>query len=449
MRPLLTIMIAALISVPAFAQLTADDFMPPVMGGTTEVKAPDQVKVEGDTVSAASAQDAMNSAVRLNEKELKGGDTPEVGAKLVKFPSGLGFVASGAASYRTMENATATRIAKRKAYVVAYTQAKKNLAEILGGLSIESKETVRTALTNVNLPKEEMTNISTTSDEALRQATDMMLRGFAVYEVNDDVKQNTVYVSIVTTPKTRGKFARPTPSFVEAADLRDGLNQVIAEVKAGVVPPVGGRIIIMRTTGETAFVGFGSSVMRTSENSAVQAKLNLDSQKVAAMRSKDALCGILIGDQMSWQGSVTESMRDEVKEYEEVQPGDPLTKDNEAGVKKLEKARQTFITKMESTDTYLSARKGILPPGVTTKTWFDVEGGWAYGISVYVPSVSNAAASTAREIEEADLLKSVDDGKTKKPDGSGFTDEKNKNIKKPGDSVKPGPSGKVGGEDEE
>ena len=94
------------------------------------------------------------------------------------YPSGLGFVATGVAGYRTVENPTLTRIAKRKAYVIAFTKAKKNLAEILGELSNEGKETIREALVKVSLPKEDMTNISTESQESLKQAVDMMLRGF-------------------------------------------------------------------------------------------------------------------------------------------------------------------------------------------------------------------------------------------------------------------------------
>ena len=94
-------------------------------------------------------------------------------------------------------------MAQRKAYVIAFTHAKKGLAEFLGGLTNEGKETIRQSLTNVNLPKEEMTNISTQSTESLVQAVDMMLRGFEIYAVNDDVKQHIVTVSIVTTPKTR------------------------------------------------------------------------------------------------------------------------------------------------------------------------------------------------------------------------------------------------------
>jgi hypothetical protein len=201
----------------------------------------------------------------------------------------------------------------------------------------------------------------------------------------------------------------------------------------------------MRTTGETAFVGFGSTIVRANANAAVQAKLNLDSQKISAMRAKDSLCGLIIGDQACWTGSVVESMRDEVKEFEKLRADDPLAKDNPAGVKKLDQARQTFVAKMESTDMYVSARRGILPPGVATKTWFDPDHAWAFAMSVYVPSLTNAAASTAQEMMDAKILQPVGSSGSGKPDaGSGFTDENNPNIKRPSATSKPGPTGKVG-----
>jgi len=442
----LTALACCLTPVAASAQVpTADDFLPPVSGGPTDVKQPDQVAMTEQTVTAATAQDAMNAAVRKNVEELAAGDTPEVGAKMVKFPSGLGYVASGVATYRTMENPTATRLAKRKAYVIAFTMAKKNLAEILGGLSNEGKELVRESLVNINLPKEEMTNISTESDESLRQAVDMMLRGFVIYEVKDDTTQNSVWVSIVTTPKTRGKFARPAPNALEAENLRDGLNQVIAEVRSGLVPPVGGRIITMRATGETAFVGFGSAVVSSSTNNAVQLKQNLAAQKIASMRSKDALCGLIIGDKTWWEGSVVESMQDQVQEFEALDPDDPLARRNPTAVKKLEEARQAFVARMESSDTYQSARRGILPPGVNTKTWFDEDKAWAYAMSVYVPSLTNAAATAGREMREAVILQPIDDsGRPSPAGGTGFTDENAPaTVNRPGKEVKPGPSGKI------
>ena len=432
------------------AQVTADDFLPVVQGGSTAVKQPEKVAVNDKTVTAATAQDAINTVVQENKKKLKATDSPEVGAKMIKFPSGLGFVASGLAAYRTLENPVATRIAKRQAYVIAFTKAKKALAEILGGLGNDSKETIREAMANVNLPKEAMTNISTKSDEALNQAVEMMLRGFVIYEVKDDTAAKQVYVSIVTTPKTRGRLARSAPNTIEVDNIREGLSQVIAEVRTGLVPPVGGRIILMRSTGETAFVGFGSTVVRSSANSAVQAKLNLEAQKIAAMRAKDALCGLMIGDTASWEGSVRQSLKSEVQEFESAMADDPLARQQPAAARKLAEARQSFVSRMERTDLYQRVRRGILPPGINTKTWFDDDHAWAYGMSVYVPSATNAAVRTARDMQATEILQSLDAGtgngpgmgeSTTKP-SSGFTDEDTP-VKRPGKNVRPGPSGKI------
>lgn len=442
--------LASCLLIPAigWAAVTADDFLPPAQGGPTSIKEPDKVTVQGNTVTAASGQDAVNAAVKKNVEELAGGGG-DMEVKMVKFSSGLGVVATGIATYRTMENATATRLAKRKAYVIAFTMAKKNLAVGLGRLSDDGKEAIRASLVNVNLPKQEMTNISDHTEEAVKQAVEMMLHGFVIYEVNDDVAHNTVYVSIVTTPKTRGKLARPAPNSIETDNLRDGLNQVIAEVRSGLVPPVGGRIITMRSSGETAFVGFGSAVVGASQNNVVQQKLRLTAQKVAAMRAKDALCGLIIGDKTSWEGSVVESMKDQVQEFESAAKDDPLARKNPADVKKLDEARQSFVSRMETTDLYRSARSGVLPPGIITKTWFDTDDAWAYAMSVYVPSVTNAAAATAREMQESTIVQPINDG-SKKPSeksvgekpSSGFTDQDTK-VQRPSKEVKPGPSGKI------
>jgi hypothetical protein len=449
-KPLLTLFLPSLACCLAaslvFGQVpTADDFLPPVSGGPTDVKQPALVAVTDQVVSAATAQDAMNAAMQRNVADLAAGDTAEMGAKMVKYPSGLGFMATGVAAYRTMENPTATRLAKRKAYVIAFVMAKKNLAEILGGLNSEGRETVRESLININLPAEEMTNIATDSEESLKQAVDMMLRGFVIYEVRDDTSQNCVWVSIVTTPKTRGQLARQAPNVIEADSLRDGLNQVISEVRTGLVPPVGGRIVTMRATGETAFVGFGSAIVASSTNNAVQLRQNLAAQKIASMRAKDALCGLIIGDKTSWEGSVVESMKDQVQEFESLDPDDPLARKDPTAVRKLEEARQTFVARMETSDAYRSARQGILPPGINTKTWFDQNQDWAYAMSVYVPTLTDAAATARREMNESTILQPVNDGRRPTTaSGTGFTDEsEGAGVKRPGDVVRPGPSGRI------
>ncbi|MCS6849768.1 MAG: hypothetical protein NZ700_01195 [Gemmataceae bacterium] len=401
---------------------------------------PDKVVVRDKLVSAASAQDAINAAVRENKKDRSAKEEAGFGVRMVRFPSGLGFVSTGMATYSVVENPVATRIAKRKAYVIAYTQAKRGLAEMLGGLTSEGKETVRQALTNINLPKDELNSISVQSEEAINQALDMMLRGFEIYEVKDDPNQRVVHVSIVTTPRTRQRLARPALNAIETKDLREGLEQVIREIRAGVVPPVGGRIIMLRETGEPALIGFGSAVVHTSTNAAVQAKLNLEAQKMAAMRAKDALCGLIAGDQVAWKGSIVESLKDEFRDFQALQANDPLAKEHPAGVKRLEKSQRLFESVYRSEEVYTSARKGILPPGIQTRTWFDDDHAWVYAISVYLPSISKAASEAAQEMKNG--ASPASPGTT--PSASEFLDERNPAVKRPGTTVGPGASGKVG-----
>jgi hypothetical protein len=426
----------------AQAQVTADDFLPVAQGGSKEVKEPAKVEVRKDVVTAATMQDGINAGIKDTENKARPGVAIEW-TRTIETPSGTGYVATGMSIYRVMENPTASRIAKRNAYVVAFVQAKKNLAEFLDGLTDEGKDKIRQSLVNITLPKEEMTNLSNRTQESLKQAVKSLIRGFVIYEVEDVTENKTVYVSIVTTPKTRGKMSRPAPSQVDAGTLRDGLNQVIVEVRSGLVPPVGGRIITVPTTGETAFVGFGSAVVRESKNAAVQAKLNLTAQKIADARALDGLCGLIVGDEIIWEGRSKEFTKDETQEFESATEGDPLAAKDPAAAKKLEKDRQSFVSRMESSDDYRSARKGIIPPGVNHRTWFDEDKAFCYGMAVYVPSTANAAAKAAREMRGGDIVQPTSRGGDK--DGnpsSGFLDENDK-VQRPGKEVKPGPSGKI------
>lgn len=435
----------------ANAQVDADDFLAVVAGGTEEIQQPAEVVVEDDVVTAATAQDAINAAVEENEKELSEGDSPEIGCKMTKFGSGIGFVATGAGTYRTMPNPTATRIAKRKAYVIAFEQAKKNLAEHLGGLSNDSKTEVRQALTNINLSDDEMTNISSDTTESISQAVDMMLRGFVIYKVNDDPETSTVHVSIVTTPKTRGELARLAPNAVEAASLRDGLNHVIAEVKAGIVPPLGGKIVLVPSTGETAFIGFGSSVMRSSKSPAAQAKLNLVGGKVAKARASDSLCGVIIGDRSTWEGSIEDKLLDSTKEFEEFKETgdeDPLAEPGPMETKKLDEAYETFTSTLRTNDVYNSARRGVLPPGVNTKIWTDKDNTWTYAMAVYIPSLTNAAATAGRQMSEANILQGVNDGSGKTAGAMSGQAAGDSGVTRPGAKIKVGPSGTVSDDDD-
>lgn len=109
--------------------LTADDFLPPVQTDSAEAKAaaqeikkPDEIKsvegIDGQTaIEGATAQDAINAAVKKFDAEPS--------CQQVKFPSGFGWVSTGIGSYGILPNPTATLMAQRQAYQVAYMGAKK------------------------------------------------------------------------------------------------------------------------------------------------------------------------------------------------------------------------------------------------------------------------------------------------------------------------------------
>lgn len=413
---------------------SADDFLPPVQASTPEqqqqlsqaqgpvqeVKDPatGQPAAEGKT-----AQDAINYVVNKHS----------AGAEMVKFGSGIGWVATGAGGYEVMENPTATRIAKRNAYVKAFLDAKKKLAEALNGLSNEGRTQVLEQMEQVTDNKADLANFAATQDEKLEQAVQMLLKGFVIYAVEDDTAKKTVYVSIVTTPKTRGQFNRPSPNGMEADSIRDGLSQVLLEIQNGLIPPVGGKIIQVPATGEIAFVGFGSDVIRTSDNAAMQLKMRLNAEKIAQMRAKDALVGMIIGDDTGWKGKLDETTQQTIQDFETSDSG------QDASLQRFEKTRQTFLNVQKSSEQFQSVRSGILPPGVTPKTFTSKDDAEVYAVAVYIPSVSQQAAQTAKEMSQAQLL----DNPNEASGAATSPATQDDNVPRPKQDVAPGPTGSV------
>jgi hypothetical protein len=434
---------------------SALDFVPVVQGGEDEVQDSASVKVDEaeNTVAAATVQDAINAAVDANEAEIKQNqsavqkaaeknEVPAVGAHKIEVKGQIGFVATGAAAYTVSENVILSRISQRQAYVRAFQMAKKNLARELHGLSSEGKDEVREQISSINTSLDNLNNLSSSTQSAVNQSLDEMLRGFVIYEVHDDTENSMIYVSVVTTPKTRGQMARKAPHHVEAATLVAAIQQVIEEIRQGLVPPVGGRIIEVPQTGETAFVGFGSSVVGIDKLPALQARLNLDSTRKADAYAIDALCGLIVGDQLSWQLGIRESLREEVKRFEEIVEKDP-TAEKQEEFKKLDEERKEHVARSQTTEVFQSARKGKIPPGVTVKNWIDDDNAWAYAIAVYIPSATNAAAAAGKEMRNAKIIQDIDD--SAKPAGgkSGDGPTPAGKAKQPNEKLKKGVTGKA------
>jgi len=371
-------------TVAAEDQISAEDFIAPVDGGPSEVIGDVRVEVNpatGETVlTGDSAQNVLNAAVRDRREGL------------VRFGSGFGFIVSGEAAFQTFPNPDATLVSRRLAFVKAYENAKKQLSVTLHGLSNESAMRLYEESTIETTQDETRSDIGTDMESRIDQFTEGMLRGFVVYEISEDQGAQLARVSLVTTPKTVAAVRRVGSSVISAGSLSDGLEKILSEVKAGVVAPVGGRIIDIEGTDEIALVGFGSEIVRHSDNPAVRARMRTMATQAAIMRATDALCGLMTGQEQAWSGSLTESTLEQYRDFELASTDDPL--DSASQIASL---RTSFVNRMEMTEEYTNATNGEIPPGTIKKNWLSEDGNWSLCVAVYSPS----AEAHAQEFMDA------------------------------------------------
>ena len=393
--------------------LTADDFLPVVQAENEEqreerlsIQHPEEVKTEVDpqlnkpVTKAATAQDAINSvmqSVYADEGE---------GCQAVALPDGkLGVVAVGRGSYGSeMSNIVAQRREQQRAYSVAFLQAKKMMADYFSEASIEQ---VQSFVVNESEIDEADSGASTRNEsfnETIQSITKAVLKGYVTYDVRDDVENGTVYVTLVSTPRTQGRYSRPTSNMQQAESLKDGINKIFAEIQSGVVPPVGGRIVNVPETGEIAFVGFGSEVVRPADNKRVKADNRQSARRRAILRAKASLCGIIRGDNVTASDSSSsgEERNDGDPKIDLPDPIDALTSDEEKA--EAQKAAQGFRSNKSYQQVIQSAIKGTIPPGVSPKAWLDNEGAFAYAVAVYVPSVTQKTAQMNQDMKDSQIV---------------------------------------------
>ncbi|NMB45961.1 MAG: hypothetical protein GX998_06050 [Firmicutes bacterium] len=363
---------------------STDDFLPPVEGGRTEIVA---VVNEADDgiVEAETAQDGFNYASQ-KLRDLGGG------FRQVMFGSGLGYMAGVTESYVVFENPNATQHSLRLAYVRAYTKAKAELTRGLRGLSGRGRDRLQESLDEVTTGAESAYNFSTIYEEDLQQAVEGLLRGYVVYEVEHRPEKKQVYVSLATSLKTISAVSNISGAVVQTSSLRAGMDYVLQQINLGIVPPVGGKIVFVPSTGETAVISFGSDIIRQHDDPTMARRLFQVAERVATVRANDAMIGLMNGDQVTWNTGLRTTTAYSQQEFQEVVEDDP-TIQHEV----LDEVQHRFLNTMAVTDDYRSFRSGQMPPGVNTQLKTDEY--WVYAVNVYLPSVSGDAAEFYRQMQ--------------------------------------------------
>ena len=426
----------------AAVSLSADDFLAPVQAKTeseraaaTEIRNPSGIKEDTgfDGKKAVSASNMQDAVIAANNKLLMDGG---IGSQQIKFPSGFGWVATGSSVYTIMENKSATLMAQRLAYQKAFLMAKKSLAETLYGLSTVGKDSLNSEFDQVITSKDTLTNMNDTHTEYIDEKVNGLIRGYVVYDIQDKQvpkeKYGKVSVTIVTSPRTMMSASQINQKFLTASNLNDGLNHVLSEISLGLVSPVGGTSVYIPSTGEVALVGFGSAIIADNANPAVRAKIALTAQKLAVMRARNSLCGIIIGDEISAKSQLDASTREFSREFDNLSRNDPVSQlsDTDKLTNKFNEQKNSFVSRTFSKDEITSFRKGNVPPGVMVKSYVDESGSIAQAIAVYIPSSSRDAAKFGNKMQNETHF---DTGGSGYPVSSGQSSIQ----------IKPGPSGRV------
>ncbi len=389
------------------------ELQPPVDGGPTEVASPSDVSVRGDLIAAASAQDAVNAASDELDKTIAKNRAAGTSSdhdsfydfKWVQFGSGYGIVSKGIAIYKEQPNPTAGLIAQRNAYVVAYSAAKMGMTRGLEGVTSEGSTENKDFSKLVAGSNEGTTTSGSTTTETISQAASGLLKGYVVYAVDempdpDDARFRMVSVQIASTPKTLQSASR-SGAIQDVATMNEGLKAAMTEITRGLVPPVGGRVITVKSSGEMAVVGFGSAIVAKSTSKALDMRSKIDAQRIADARARDALVGILSGDKTVWTSGVSSSVSQEFSESANYAvDAEKERTSNET----VESALETFTSERSNQDLAVSVRKGILPPGIVRKAWISEDGNWAKTICIYYPGSTARAQQFAEQMKSADLL---------------------------------------------
>ena len=370
-------------------------------------------------VSAETTQDAVNAA---QQQLIDSGDE----ARFISTPSGVGAVAVGYGSYSAeITNPNLKLIEQRQAYLAATIEARVALAEFLKGMSIEGHQGLAKQFDMVDMSEESLANIETYSAEAITERVNGMLRGAVIYDVQDNPESGDVSVTVVTTPKTQGAVQFTGDGNLTADSLENGLEVIFAEIKGGLVPPDGGRVVTVPSSGQIAWVGFGSEINRTNRDKEVQRELKREAIDTAKMRARRSLLAVINGEDISKQSEMNQSFSKEIKQFERI-PG----VEGEAGIQGKEADAITAFAQQTKTRVMGSTTIGTLPGGVSVKSFQSSDGSWSYAVAVYWSEATSAAGNLSAIMDANTPLGAM------KQDSKGF--ETN-----PDGSFKKGPDGRL------
>jgi len=379
--------LALALSLPTYANDDFDltDLIPYEQGKS--ISNADSVTVKGDVVIGSDGISAVAVAHQtLIEEE-------EDGIKMIKVGSGMGILSVASASYQTFNNVNASLLSKRGAYNKAFLIAKKQFVANMKGVSLMCSNVVSASMDVIDSGNESVANTTEIQTEACVESVSGSLAGYVTFDVNDNINENLVRVSLISTPKTRAQIRHQAGAVAVTTAPNEIFKHIVSDLKSGILPPVGAKVITNPETNENYVMGFGSAIIRTNKNKSISRKLKTVAKRQSESRARSALLGTLKGEKVYWSGSFDEKQMDKNTQFKY----DPETLDP-TQVALLDEEQSTFINQLKTTDDYSTLTKGKLPPGVSTKSFISTDGNWQYTVAIYAPSLEKTARKANKEM---------------------------------------------------
>ena len=379
--------LALALSLPTYANVDFDltDLIPAEPG--TSIPNADTVTVKGNVVIGT---DVVSAVAVAHQKLIEEG---EDGIKMIKVGSGMGILSVGSASYQTFKNYNASLLSKRAAYNKAFLIAKKQLVANMKGVSLICSNVVSASMDIIDSGNESVANTADTQKEACAESVSGSLAGYVTFDVNDDINDKLVRVSLISTPKTRAQIRHQAGAVAVTTAPNKIFKHIISDLKSGILPPVGAKVLSNPETSENYVMGFGSAIVRTNKNKAISRKLKTVAKRQSETRARSALLGTLKGEKVYWSGGFDEKQMDKNTQFKY----DPETL-VPTQVDVLDEEKSSFVNQLKTTDDYSTLTKGKLPPGVSTKSFVSTDGNWQYTVAIYAPSLEKAARKAEKEI---------------------------------------------------
>lgn len=373
---------------PAFA----DDFdLNSLIPATSEAAKIESVSLKNTkeidgVILADSAQSGTLSAHQILI------DSNEDGVKMIMVGSGIGILSLGSSSYNNYENRTATLLSKRAAYTMALQIAKKQLVENLNGMENSCEAISAQNVMTIDTDSESLANASLSLNETCSESVKGALSGYTTFDVFDDINENEVRVSLISTPKTREQTKLKVGALTQTTNPNEIFKQIIADLRKGVTPPVGAKILTHPETNESYVIGFGSAIIRKNKNKNIARKLKSAAKQQSQAKARNALLATMKGDDIYWSGGFSDSHQDKNEQFK-------FTSDSiePANAEKLTNEKGLFSNTFKLTDAYTTVAKGKLPQGVSLRSFSSNDGDWMLSVAVYAPSLQATAIKAAKQ----------------------------------------------------